>query len=74
MPYFLLVYDRSTGHLVDEVRKFDQASVALNARFAREREERGNASIEVVVLGAESREALEKTHSRYFGKTGELVS
>jgi len=33
----------------------------------------GNKTIEVVVLGATDRDALVKTHSRYFGKSGELA-
>jgi hypothetical protein len=70
---FLIVFDRPSGHLVDEVKEFDQDSEALAAPFVRERQERGNPDIEVVVLRAENREALEKTHSRYFGKTGDLV-
>jgi hypothetical protein len=68
MRFFLLVFDRSGGRLVDDVAEFASSKAALNARLAREAVERrlGHDGIEVVVLGAESREALEKTHSRYF--------
>jgi hypothetical protein len=73
MRYFLIVFDRSSSHLVDDVTEFEHASEALSARFERERLERGNPSMEVVVLGAEDRESLEKTHSRYFSNTVDLV-
>lgn len=71
--YFLMVFDRSSRQLVDEVAEFDHALEALEARFDQEMRERANPSIEVVVLGAEDRQALERTHSRYFG-TAELVN
>jgi len=74
MRYYLIVFDRSTSRLVEEVREFADRNEALGARFAREQIERHNASIEVVVLGAESRQALERTHSRYFGDVGKLAS
>lgn len=74
MRYFLLIFDRSEGRLVDNVREFDRATDALEARFEREQRERGNADIEVVVLGAEDRQALERTHSRYFGHSGDFAN
>jgi hypothetical protein len=64
--YFLLVFDRASGHLVDEVTEFEHGQEALSARFDRERQERGNPNIELVVLGARDRRALERTHARYF--------
>jgi hypothetical protein len=73
MRYFLIVFDRGAGRLVEDVKEFTDASEALAGRFKREQLERGNPAIEVVVLGAENRDALEKTHSRYFGKAGDLA-
>jgi hypothetical protein len=73
MHYYLMVFDRAAGRLVDEVKEFDESAEALGARFEREQLERGNSTIEVVVLGATDRDALVKTHSRYFGKSGELA-
>jgi hypothetical protein len=71
--YFLLVYDRKAGALLDE-RAFDSRSGALKARFEvekRYRDEQNN--IEVVVVGASSREALKRTHGRYFLTLGQLA-
>jgi hypothetical protein len=73
MRYFLLVYDGRQGQLVDEV-EFEDEMEALAARFDRERGERANEDIEVVVLGARSRAALERTHARYFKSTNELLA
>ena len=75
MRYFLVVYDRARGEVVD-LQEFSGAerNKALKARFALEVERRDDASIEIVVLGAESREALERTHARYFKTPGELAS
>jgi hypothetical protein len=74
MRYFLVVYNRSTGAV--EVKNFaaSQRERALEERFARELEERGRPEMEVVLLGAESRAALEKTHSRYFKSAAELAA
>lgn len=66
MKYFLLVFDRRNRRLLGEVEEFGDADSAIRARFRREALG-SNENIEVVVLGAASREALENTHSRYFG-------
>jgi hypothetical protein len=74
MSYYLVVYDRSTGAV--EVEEFADAErdLALHRRFEREREQPNRPEIEVVVLGAESREALEQTHARYFKTFQELAN
>ena len=74
MTYYLLVFDRRRGQLVEMVREFSDATEAMRARLFREAnpQELRSSDIEVVVLGAASREALEKTHSRYFGAPQEL--
>jgi hypothetical protein len=75
MRFFLLVFDRANSRLVDDVAEFESSDEALTMRLAREAQERvrGHGDIEVVVLGAENREALEATHSRYFGSPMELA-
>lgn len=75
MNYFLITYDRSEGKLKD-LRRFaaSQRDDALSHRFALERANRSNANIEIVLLGAQSIEALKKTHSRYFKTPGELAA
>jgi hypothetical protein len=73
MRYFLVVYNRITGAV--DVKDFaaSQRGQALEERFARELKERHQTEIEVVVLGAESRAALERTHARYFHSVEELA-
>lgn len=74
MTYFLLVYDRSRGQLIRPIEVFSQPerSSSMQRCFALEREYLGQKDIEIVVLGAESEEAIRKTHGRYF-KTVELL-
>jgi hypothetical protein len=72
MKHFLVVYDRSRGSVV-RMQDYNLADQALSARFEAEREYRDQPDIEVVVLGAESRQALTNTHSRYFKDVRELA-
>jgi hypothetical protein len=74
MIYFLLVFDRAHRELIGEIEEFADADEAVRARFAKEASLAGLQGVEVVVLGAESREALENTHSRYFGTPRELAA
>jgi hypothetical protein len=73
MRYFLVIYNRITGAV--DVKNFaaSQREQALEERFARELEERHQPEMEVVLLGAESRAALERTHARYFHSVEELA-
>lgn len=75
MPYFLLVYDQHAGRLLQLTRyETDDRDRALSARFAREVVERDRSHIEVVLLGAESEEALRRTHARYFQTAAEIAA
>jgi hypothetical protein len=72
MRYYLIVFDRE-NHSIVKLEQFEDSSEAIRARFKLEIEHRDQ-DYEVVVLGASSREALENTHSRYFGQGRELSS
>jgi hypothetical protein len=73
MRYFLLVFDRRRGHLLGDPLECPDNQSAMRARFKREASaSAAGEELEVVVLGAASREALENTHSRYFGSGREL--
>jgi len=69
MSYFLLVYDRRAGRLL-EAKSFSskRSADALRERFALESEGKQEDNIEIVVLGAESLSALKRTHARYFSE------
>lgn len=75
MKHFLLVYDQAAGRIlrIDEFGDVER-SVALDTRFALEREHAGNPNLEIIVLGAADRAALESTHARYFKDVQELAS
>ncbi|SCD47165.1 hypothetical protein E6P78_30980 [Streptomyces sp. A0958] len=73
MTNVLVVYDRSAGRLLRE-EQYDRRQDALRARFATEREFKGRSNVEVVVLGANNRNDLLKTHARYFLGLDELAA
>jgi hypothetical protein len=75
VKYFLLVYRRSAGRLAEPPQDLgSDRDAALRVRFERERRERADPDVEVVVLGAASLDALKRTHARYFKTFDELVS
>jgi len=74
VSHYLLVYRRSTGRLEECADLGPDADAALARRFEREKRESGDSDVEVVVLSAPSREALLRTHGRYFKSVGELAA
>jgi hypothetical protein len=72
MQHYLLIYDRRAGKILRR-RRFKAPGTAMAARFEAEREFRDEPDIEIVVLGADSWEALRQTHSRYFERVQELA-
>jgi hypothetical protein len=73
MNHYLVVFDRSKA-LVLRHKRYSDRNEALEARFAAEREHRDEPDIEVVVLGAQSWEALKRTHGRYFKGFDQLAA
>ena len=72
---FLIEYDRPSGKIT-EMREFDDASlkVAEEARLELELKlNRAGIQHEVVLLDAPSKEALRRTHSRYFENIAEIA-
>lgn len=74
MKQFLLVYRRSTGQLLQLEDLGPDMGAALQKRFALERERLADPDVEVVLLSASSREALARTHARYFRDTHTLAT
>lgn len=72
MWHYLVIYNRRAGEIVRR-RRFQAGGAALAARFEAEREFREEPDIEIVVLGADSWDALKHTHSRYFKGVQELA-
>ena len=72
MKYFLIKYNRRTGE--HELKDFGaRRGEAMSARFKLERKLRSRPEMEIVVLSSDSRESIERTHSRYFHTAGELA-
>lgn len=75
MRYFLLTYDRQRGALLAEAEYGEaEHDLALTARARAVADQIGSPNIEVVLLGAHSRDDLMRTHSRYFRTIKEIVS
>ena len=73
MGRYLLIFDRSASAVLD-MREFDDAKSALDARLEAEAVYSNNPSVEIVVLSAKSKAALRKTHLRYFERYGAIAS
>lgn len=65
MKHYLMVFHRPSGRVVYSAEYTDRHE-ALRARFDAEREYLDESDIEVVVLAADSKDALKRTHARYF--------
>ena len=63
--YFLLTYDRSKLRLVD-IERFRDGEKAVDIYGERERQYADEPHMEVVLLGADSEDAIRVTHSIYF--------
>ena len=63
--HFLLTYDRSERRLVN-IERFRDGRKAVDAYDEREREFADRPHIEVVLLGADSEDAIRVTHPIYF--------
>jgi hypothetical protein len=72
VKHYLLIFDRSAGS-IRSLECFHDEKAALRARFGAERRYRGEQSVEVVVLTADSHSSLERTHARYFHPIGTLA-
>jgi len=72
VAHFLIVFDRAHGRLLRE-EVFEDNRDALQERFRAERLHRAD-DVEVVVLTADSEEALRRTHARYFNSLSELAA
>ena len=70
MTHWLIIYNRPRGELLS-CDEYADGQAALAERFRLERD--AHPDIEIVVLGADSLEALKVTHGRYFYSAAELA-
>lgn len=67
LKHFLIVFDHSEHALID-VRHFDEDSdAALSAYAATEQAFRERKRVEIVLIGSDSFETVQRTHANYFG-------
>ena len=69
---FLIVYDHDTRKQTS-LEEFRNTAPALKAYSEREEQYRDNPRVEVVLLGADSIEAIKVTHSNYFEDTADAL-
>jgi len=62
----VVVYDRATASMLEEIIFVDDPQAAFEKRLERELTHRKNPQVEVVLLNARSREDLKISHARYF--------
>lgn len=65
--HFLVIYDVRAAKAT--VTEFDDYATALSAYESIEKENLGRDDLDIVLLGADSLETVEKTHSSYFSTT-----
>ena len=69
---FLIAFDHDTRKQIS-LEEFHNTARALRAYSEREEQYRDNPRVEVVLLGAESIEAIKVTHSNYFEDTADAL-
>ena len=69
---FLIAFDHDAGKQIS-LEEFRNTARALKAYSEREEQYRDNPRVEVVLLGADSIEAIKVTHSNYFGDTADAL-
>ena len=74
MNQYLVRYRRSTGDLLQFEDLGSDRTAAMSRRIEEEKVHRDDPDIEVVLLTASSREALIRTHARYFKSVPELAA
>src|SRR5579859_3620809 len=66
LQHFLLIFDHARGQLVGLQHFGDRSHDAVVAYAAKEQELRGQASIEIVLIGSDSLDTIRRTHANYF--------
>jgi hypothetical protein len=65
LRHFLLVYDLAAQHLISQ-REFDDGAEAAATYAEVERQCQGRDDLEIVLVGADSIQTIERTHAHYF--------
>jgi len=78
LHHFLIVFDREAQHIL-EADRFDDGEAAAEKYADMERQYGDQPNIEIVLVGSDSIETVQRTHGNYFGEEvgvpfGELVA
>jgi hypothetical protein len=73
MSRTLIVFNRRLGRVLESHRISGSTSEAVSKRLDLEDQYRNQENIEIVVLTAESEDALRDTHGRYFESLHDLA-
>jgi len=71
LRHFLLIYDLSAGHLVEQLDLGEDGEAAAAEYSRREAEYRDRDGFEIVLVGADSIETIRQTHAHYFNGNGD---
>ena len=66
IQHFILVFDRSAGHLVDQIPFGVEAKSAVRKYEELEEQYRHNPCMDIVLVGSDSIETVQVTHANYF--------
>jgi hypothetical protein len=72
MNHYLIVFDHSKSAIL-RFQVFSARHAAVQAGFEAERRLGDNTDVDVVVIGAESAEALRRTNPRYFARPRPII-
>lgn len=74
LKHFLLVFDHTQSRFVEEPREFSDATEATSAYAEVEQRYSKEDLVEVVLIGSDSFETVQATHSNYFDGTVALIA
>lgn len=70
IQHFILVFDHTKGHLIDEPLMFGEDSKSALAHYSKlERQYQDNHNMDIVLIGSDSIETVKVTHANYFDGT-----
>jgi len=67
LRHFLIVFDHCSGELVSR-EEYEDAGEAIVAYARKEREHEGQQDLEIVLIGSDSLETVQRTHANYFNR------
>lgn len=73
IQHFILVFDRSAGHLVEQLNFGTEAKAAVSKYEALEEQYRDSPHMDIVLVGSDSIDTVKITHANYFDGSAKHV-